>query len=122
MNHSVYKQQCKCSIEITNELSSGAAVDCNFTKSIQCIHLGACLQTFFQRVQNYAMSVAINIIVSSYKGDEYKFAKQIGQEVQSARTGVASSAALIVTADWGIEYPQPMPPLVHVGCLPLLHQ
>ena len=74
------------------------------------------MQTFLQRVQNYAMSMAISVIVRMFRKDGTDFAKEIGQEMQSSRTGVASSAALIVTADWAIEYPQPMPPRVHVSC------
>ena len=77
----------------------------------------ACLQTFLQRGQNYVMSMAIAVIVRMFRKDEIDFAQRIGQEMQSIRTGVASSAALIVTADWALEYPQPMPPRVHVSCL-----
>lgn len=67
------------------------------------------------------MSMAIAVIVRMFKKDETNFAEKIGQEMQSIRTGVASSAALIVTADWALEYPQPMPPRVHVSCLTWPH-
>lgn len=65
------------------------------------------------------MYIVTNMLVSSFLGDERKFAREIGQEMQSIKTGVASSAALIVTTDWAIEYPQAMPPSVHVSCTPM---
>ena len=68
------------------------------------------------------MYIVTNILVSAFRKDERLFAQEIGEEVQSIKTGVASSAALIVTTDWAIEYPQAMPPNVHVSCtaLPIL--
>ena len=74
----------------------------------------SCLQTLLQRVKNYCLSIAVGMIVSTWK-DGINFANKIGQEMRSTSTGVSSSAALIVTADWAIEYPQPMPPRVHVS-------
>ena len=73
------------------------------------------LQRFIQRLQNYIVYVLTRAtIIRGKVADERNFAKKIGQEAPSF---AASSAALIVTTDWAIEFAQPVPPRVHVRFL-----
>ncbi len=82
-----------------------------------CLALSHAMQNFWQRVQNYLMSFLTPMLQSSIDASQHKFIKQTGHSFRLNETGLSTSAAVIAVVDWALEFPQPMPPRMHVSVL-----
>ena len=74
------------------------------------------LQTFWQRLQNYIQYQLVKNVVRARRANVAEFAKQTGLKLRFYDKGISTAAAVIATVDWALEFPQPMPPRIHVCC------
>lgn len=75
------------------------------------------MQSFLQRVQNYVTNIFVKqmLIKRMLKAKQQEFVAESGQSYKTFKTGKSTAAAVIVVTDWALQFPQPMPPRVHVS-------
>lgn len=73
------------------------------------------MQSFWQRVQNYLTSFLTPLLQRQIDASQDAFIKETGCSFRLHETGLSSAAAVIAVVDWALEYPQPVPPRVHVS-------
>jgi len=74
------------------------------------------MQNFWQRAQNYLVSFLTPLLLHKIHASQAKFVEASGRSFRLHETGVSSAAAVVAVVDWALEYPQPVPPRLHV-CL-----
>lgn len=74
------------------------------------------LQGFWQRLQNYQCSQRCKRMAPVLNTSKRDFIEKLGFKLRSTGNNAQLSYAVatIVAVDWAIEFPQPMPPSVHV--------
>ena len=72
------------------------------------------VQNFWQRAQNYVVSFLTPLLLHKIHASQAEFLKATGRSFRLHETGVSSAAAVIAVVDWALEYPQPVPPRLHV--------
>lgn len=77
------------------------------------------LQSFLQRVQNYLCSLQDRWMMREFTATSMAFVKKSGYLVCNVKEKTSSAVATIVAADWTIEFPQPIPPTIHVSTAPI---
>ncbi|KAL0022994.1 hypothetical protein WJX79_004166 [Trebouxia sp. C0005] len=71
--------------------------------------------TFLQRVRNYLQAWLVRVLVMRVSDDHTRrFCIKTGQRIRSFEQGTTGAAAVIVSADWAVEHPFPMPPKVQM--------
>ncbi|KAL0052620.1 hypothetical protein WJX82_004873 [Trebouxia sp. C0006] len=71
--------------------------------------------TFLQRTRNYLQAWLVRLLVMRVSDDHTRrFCIKTGQRIRSFEQGTTGAAAVIVSADWAIEHPFPMPPKVQI--------
>ena len=75
------------------------------------------MQSFLQRVQNYFTNLFVKqmLIKRMLKAKQQEFVKESGQSYTTYKTGISTAAAVIVVTDWALQFPQLLPPRVHVS-------
>ena len=75
------------------------------------------MQKFLQRVQNQIANWFVRVVLMNrmLAAKQRELVKETGRSWKTYETGISTAAALIVTADWGLQFPAPMPPKVHVS-------
>jgi len=76
------------------------------------------MQNFWQRIRNYIQRQLLQQMQRAALADVALFIKQTGQKLRFYEQGVSTSTAIIAILDWALEFPQPLPPRVHVTFLP----
>ena len=56
------------------------------------------------------------IMVQMPISHQLEFMKETGFKLKGVERGHSLAAAVIANIDWALEYPQPIPPRVHVSC------
>ncbi len=66
-------------------------------------------------MRNYLQAWLVRVLVMRVSDDHTRrFCIKTGQRIRSFEQGTTGAAAVIVSADWALEHPFPMPPKVQV--------
>lgn len=63
------------------------------------------------------MSFLTPLLLRSITASQDVFIKESGRSFRLRETGLSTSAAVIAVVDWALEFPQPLPPRMHVSAL-----
>ena len=72
------------------------------------------LQNFWQRIRNYIQRQLLQQMQLSALADVAAFSRETGQRLRFHDEGVSTSVAIVAPVDWALEFPQPLPPRIHV--------
>ncbi len=75
------------------------------------------MQSYLQRVQNFVTNIFVKhfLLATMLKEKQREFVMESGYSYKIYETGRSTAAAVIVVTDWALQFPQPMPPRVHVS-------
>lgn len=72
--------------------------------------------SYLQRVQNFVTNIFVKhfLLAKMLKEKQREFVMESGYSYKTYETGRSTAAAVIVVTDWALQFPQPMPPRVHL--------
>ncbi len=73
------------------------------------------LQNFWQRIRNYIQRQLLQQMQRSALADVAAFTRETGRRLRFYDEGVSTSVAIVAPVDFALEFPQPLPPRIHVS-------